>query len=87
MSSPSADIIDRLLDPVGLCLTPEVAQALVKLRADPIAQARVDELADKCNEGQMTAAERSEYETYVWASRIIAVLQAKSRALLSRSSG
>ena len=87
MSMTSVDIIDRLLDPLGRCLTPEVARALVGLRADAIAQARIEELADKCNEGQLTVEERSEYETYVWAGRIIAFLQAKSRAILSRSSG
>src|SRR6185503_10938101 len=34
--------LDRLLDPVGRCLTPEVARRLVALRAEPELQARVD---------------------------------------------
>jgi hypothetical protein len=73
--------LDRLLDPVTHCLTPEAARRLIDLRADPELQARVDLLADKCAEGQLSAAEREEYETYVRFSRFIAILQAKARKL------
>ena len=72
----------RLLEPVGRCLTPDVAKALVDLRADPSVQTRIDELADKCTEDALSAAERSEYETYVHAIDFIAVLQAQARSLL-----
>jgi hypothetical protein len=77
--------LERLLDPVGRCLTPEVARQLVDLRADPDLQERVDLLADKCTEGQLTAEEREEYETYVRASRFIAILQAKARKVLAQA--
>lgn len=76
--------LDRLLDPVSRCLTPEVARQLVALRADPELQQRVDALADKCTEGQLTPEEREEYETYVRASRFVAILQAKARRLLAQ---
>ena len=72
----------RLLEPVGRCLTPAVANALVNLRADPALQSRIDELADKCTEGELSAVEQSEYETYVHAIDFIAVLQAQARSLL-----
>lgn len=72
----------RLLEPVGRCLTPEVATALVNLRADPAVQTRIDELADKCTEGALSAVEQSEYETYMHAIDFIAVLQAQARSLL-----
>lgn len=85
MNATQTPVLDRLLAPVGDCLNRESASALVRLRADPEAQARVSELATKCNEGMLTAEERAEYEAYVWASSIIAVLQAKARALLSRN--
>ena len=45
-------ILDRLLDPLGRCLTPEAARRLLELRADPVAQARIDELVEKCNQGE-----------------------------------
>jgi hypothetical protein len=80
---PENAILDRLLDPVTRCLTPEVAQQLVALRADPQLQERLDTLADKCTEGLLSADEREEYETYVQAVQIIAILQAKARKLLA----
>jgi hypothetical protein len=76
--------LDRLLDPVSRCLTPEVARQLVQLRADPELQKRMDTLADKSTEGQLTPEEYEEYETYVRASRFIAILQAKARKLLAQ---
>jgi hypothetical protein len=41
-------------------------------------------LARKCNEGELTPTERSEYETYVMAGDIVAILQAQARLLLAR---
>jgi hypothetical protein len=76
-------VLDRLLDPVGRSLNAEVARRLVGLRADPEAQGRMDELADRCNEGRLTSDERAEYEAYVAAANAIAVLQAKARAVLA----
>jgi hypothetical protein len=75
--------LDRLLDPVDRCLTPEVARRLVELRADTVLQKRVDTLAGKNTEGQLTPEEREEYETYVRTSRFIAILQAKARKLVA----
>jgi len=72
----------RLLEPVSRCLTPEVARRIVNLRADPVMQERLDELADKSTEGILTEEEREEYETYVHAIDFIAILQAQSRSLL-----
>jgi hypothetical protein len=74
--------LDRLLEPVIRTLTPEVARALVEVRADPELQARMDELAEKCNEGQLSPEEREEYETSIRFANFIAILQAKARALL-----
>jgi hypothetical protein len=76
-------LLSRLLDPIGRCLTPEVAQRLVVIQVDPTAQARFEELADKCTEGRLSADERTEYETYVQALEFIAVLQAQARSLLT----
>jgi hypothetical protein len=85
MKTPDAPVLDRLLDPLGRMLTPEVARNLVKLRFDPKAQTRIDKLARRCNEGRLSEEERREYEIYVHAIDFIAILQAKARALLKRS--
>jgi hypothetical protein len=74
--------LDRLVDPIVQTLTPEVARSLVALRADPILQARMDELAEMCNEGLLTAEEREEYETSVRFANYLAIIQAKARRLL-----
>jgi len=80
-------VLSQLLDPVGRCLTSEVARQLVPLHVDPTVQARLEELADKCTEGQLSADERTEYETYVQGLEFIAVLQAQARSLLSNGHG
>lgn len=80
-----ATYLDRMLEPVSDCLTPEVARSLVQLRADPQLQARIDELADRCTEGALTEEEKSEYETYVRAGNLIAILHAKACWTTSKS--
>jgi hypothetical protein len=76
-------MLDRLLDPVGRCLSARAARALADLRADKESQARVAELAEKCNEGTITRVERAEYEAYTIAANVVAILKAKARARLS----
>jgi hypothetical protein len=55
------------------------------LRADPELQARMDELAEKCNEGRMTPEEREEYDTSVRFANYLAIIQARARRLLRAS--
>lgn len=75
------------MDPVVRTLTPDVAKAIVELRADPRLQKRMDELAKKCNEGKLTPDEREEYETNIRFGNFIAIIQAKARRLLKRRAG
>ena len=56
-------VLDRILDPVGRALTPEVARKLVDLRVDAKTQARIDRLARRANEGKLTAEERNWLQT------------------------
>jgi hypothetical protein len=85
MKTLNGPVLDRLLDPVGRILTIDVARDLANLRFDRKVQARIAKLAHKCNEGELSDTERSEYETYVYAIDFVAILQAKARALLKRS--
>jgi len=78
-------VLDRLLDPLSDCLTPATARRLLKFRADSATQARVDELATRCNEGELTPAERREYEAYVRAIHLISILQSKARTILAKT--
>lgn len=76
-------VLDRLLDPVGRCLSRRAARELASLRADDEIQAHIRELAEKCNEGTLSTEERAEYESYVMAANVVAILQAKARARLT----
>ena len=75
-----------MLEPVTRSLNVEAARKLIRLKADAKTQARVDALARKCNEGQVSPEERSEYERYVTAGTLIAILQAKARLRLAKNS-
>ena len=72
-----------MLDPLGRTSTSDAARQLAELRADEELQRRMDVLAERCNDGSLTADERAEYEAYVTAATLISVLQSKARAVLS----
>ena len=78
--------LDRLLEPFAGILSPDVAAKIADLRADDAMQARIDYLADRTNEGLLTVEERDEYQGYLHAIDVIAVLQAKARAQQRKSS-
>jgi hypothetical protein len=84
MKSCIASVLDTLFDPFDEILTPEVARKIAKIRFDSTAQARINKLAAKCNEGELTDAERQEYETYVHVIDFMAILQSKARLLLKQ---
>ena len=75
--------LDRILEPVSSSLNEEAARRLLALKADRKTQARVRQLAGKCNEGELTPAERREYEMYLMANHVVAVLKARARLRLS----
>jgi hypothetical protein len=77
-------LLDRILEPVSASLNEEAAQKILALKADRKTQALVNKLADKCNEGELTPEERREYEMYLMANHVVAVLKARARIRLSR---
>ena len=54
-------VLDEILEPVTNAFSRDVAQALVNIRAGDAMQARIADLAGKCNEGLLTPAEHAEY--------------------------
>lgn len=83
----STAILDNLLEPVAECFSPQIARQLVQLRADAATQARIDELAEKANEGELSDEERQEYAAYVDAINFVGILQAKARRILASGTG
>jgi polyphosphate kinase len=76
--------LNPLLEALSKSLNVRSAQALIRFRADKKTQRRVEQLADKNTEGELSPEERAEYEGYVFANNFIAILQAKARARLMR---
>lgn len=87
MSTLPTVSLDRILDPLTECFTPPVARRIVELQADPQTQKRLDELAAKANQGQLTDEEDSEYKQAIDAIDLLAILQAKARAFLREHPG
>lgn len=74
---------DRAIDPIVGLMTPDQARALLSYHGDDALRRRIDELAAKSNEGNLTEAERAEYQGYIRANNFIAILQAKARKRLA----
>ena len=76
--------LDRMLEPLAGCLSPDVAAKVADLQTDETVQRRIDELADRANEGLLNDAECEEYSGYLHAIDVITVLQAKAHSQLGR---
>ncbi len=80
----STNVLSLLLEPLGQMMPLQFARELAAMRATPEVQARIDELAEKCTEGELTPEERAEYDAYVDAIDVISILQAKARSVVAR---
>lgn len=76
---------NRGTDPILQFFTVDQAREIVEYRGDSGLQQRLEELAERANEGMLTPDEQAEYEGYVRANKFVAILQAKARKLLSNS--
>ncbi|MDX1967272.1 MAG: hypothetical protein SFV23_08890 [Planctomycetaceae bacterium] len=64
-------------------LTPEQMRRLAELPGDQELQSRMEELASKANEGELSDSDRAEYEAYVEANDLLTILQAEARYRLA----
>ena len=78
----AASGLDGLLDPLSRCLDAESAQRVVDLQVERPVQERIDELAERANEGTLSDSERSEYEALINAADFISILKLKARLSL-----
>ena len=53
-------VLTAILDPLGECMTPDVAQRVIQLRASPEANIRMHLLAGKSAQGTLSEEEREE---------------------------
>ena len=80
-------VIDRLLEPFGRARRRPWLERWWTFAAPSEDQDRIDELAEKCNEGTLSAEERAEYEDYIRVIHFLGIVQAKARAILAREPG
>jgi hypothetical protein len=83
----SPPVLDRLVSPLGDCLTPDSARRILALKADRRLQAHVEDLASRHSAGRLSAEEQAEYGTYVSFSTFVAILKSKARQLLADTGG
>lgn len=75
----AAHFMDRVLDLLATSLNKEAARSILDIRIDPGIQARVDVLAERANEGDLTSEERDEYLSYVEAADLLAIFKLKAK--------
>jgi len=75
--------LDRMLQPVTEAMSPEFATKLVSLTADLEMLSHVEQLREKANVGTLTAEEEAEYQEFVEAVDVLAILQSKARRVLA----
>ena len=66
-------------------LLPGKEEAVLAVQPDPALRERIEELAAKSTEGQLTPEEREEYEGYVRANKFVATLRREALASKART--
>ena len=67
--------------PLMEIVLPDKRDAVIGFRAYPQLQARIEELARKSTEGQLTEEERAEYSVFVRANKFVAILKRQASRL------
>ena len=66
---------EKGVEPLMRLVFPEKLDEVLAYRPDEELQQRIDDLASKCNEAELTGSEREEYEGYVRANKFLAILR------------
>ena len=78
-----AAIWARVINPSGT-LTPAVARAILKLEFNAADRERMNELAQKAQNGELTSEEEFEIDNFERVGNLLAILKSQSRKLLKR---
>ncbi len=81
-SSAELSVDDSLLESAARCLDLASVRALNDLKLTESAQARLDLLAQKANEGELNSEEAKEYDRFIELGDIIATLRLKAERRL-----
>ena len=78
---------DGLLESAAQCLDEESVRALGELKLSDAVKSRLDLLARKANDGELTAEEAGEYDRFIELGDIIASLRLKAERQLGLAAG
>jgi hypothetical protein len=80
-----AAILARLIQIGQQKLTPQAAEYLLSIRFDDRDVARMNELSDRAQQGNLNGAEQAELDSYIHVGNLIATIQSKARRALEGS--
>jgi hypothetical protein len=83
-TAPETTAFDRGVSPLLRAVLLDRAETVLAFRPDKALQARIEELAAKSTEGDLTDEERAELEGYSRANKFIAILQRQAKRILGR---
>ena len=78
------DIWGRLIQPGNGSFPEEAARAVLSINFSDTDKARMHDLAQRNGEGNLSAPERQELETYIRVADVLALLHAKARRSLKK---
>ncbi len=81
--TPEAMAFERGVGPLLRLVLLDKADAVLSFRPEAALSERIEELAAKSTEGELSGEERAEYEGYVRANNFIAILRREARRLLA----
>jgi len=85
-TTPEMIAFERGIRPILQMVLLDRADAVLSFRPDPTLPNRIEELATKSTEGDLTDQERAKYEGYIRANKFIAILQRQARQFLGTTS-
>lgn len=82
ITSAESIAFERGISSLLQVVLPDKAAEIAAWQGDQELSDRIDELAAKSTEGDLSPAERAEYAGYVRANKFVAILQLRARKLL-----
>jgi hypothetical protein len=76
-------ILEQVIEPDSAGISPEAAQALLRLRFNAAAVARMNELAEKNRQGTLAPPERALLERYQRVGNFLNLIHAKAHCALA----
>lgn len=84
-ASPETEILSRVVGPENPTFTPEVARSILELRFSDADTARMNELAARARQGDLSEEEQSQLHGYLLVGAMVDLMHSKARLSLKSS--